>query len=232
MKMSLPSSNENVAKEQERSENSETSSRIAKIFEYQREILFRLEKSNEMLKNCVKISSSRIDGFKKDFAANKEILMTIKTDLDYIYNFARKHGKAFPVCSNSFLEDDKDQQNSILPSMESLRLRRSRQRIRIRYGCCVYFQVKLMPVPISDKEVAKEQSRNLRTRFTANDLIRELIVDLKEGLNQMKGWLEAVRKHEDTFEGFCAKMDSSMMNFSNRLSLISCLLDQSDEIEN
>ncbi|KRX14194.1 KxDL motif-containing protein [Trichinella nelsoni] len=109
MKMPLSSPNENAAKEQERYENLETNSRIAKILEFQREILFRLEKSNEMLKNCVKVSSSRIDGFKKDFAANKEILMTIKTDLDYIYNFARKHGKAFPVCSNSFIEDDKDQ---------------------------------------------------------------------------------------------------------------------------
>ncbi|KRZ89581.1 KxDL motif-containing protein [Trichinella sp. T8] len=183
--MSLSSSNENAAKEQERSENLETNSRIANILEFQREILFRLEKSNEMLKNCVKISSSRIDGFKKDFAANKEILMTIKTDLDYIYNFARKHGKAFP-----------------------------------------------MPVPISDEEVAGEQSRNLRSRVTANDLIKELVVDLKEGLNQMKGWLEAVRKREDTFEGFCAKMDSSMTVFSNRLSLISRLLDRSDEIAN
>ncbi|KAL1241118.1 Protein PET54 [Trichinella spiralis] len=89
-----------------------------------------------------------------------------------------------------------------------------------------------MPVPISDEEVAGEQSRNLRTRVTANDLIQELVVDLKEGLNQMKGWLEAVRKREDTFEGFCAKMDSSMTVFSNRLSLISRLLDRSDEIEN
>ncbi|OUC49042.1 hypothetical protein D917_01003 [Trichinella nativa] len=89
-----------------------------------------------------------------------------------------------------------------------------------------------MPVPISDEEVAGEQSRNLRTHVTANELIKELVVDLKEGLNQMKGWLEAVRKREDTFEGFCAKMDSSMTVFSNRLSLISRLLDRSDEIAN
>ncbi|KRZ49100.1 KxDL motif-containing protein [Trichinella nativa] len=210
--MPLSSSNENAAKEQERSENLETNSRIANILEFQREILFRLEKSNEMLKNCVKISSSRIDGFKKDFAANKEILMTIKTDLDYIYNFARKHGKAFPLTVTVRV---------LRPSEFSsafdriTRLRRS-----------------MMPVPISDEEVAGEQSRNLRTHVTANELIKELVVDLKEGLNQMKGWLEAVRKREDTFEGFCAKMDSSMTVFSNRLSLISRLLDRSDEIAN
>ncbi|KRZ67354.1 KxDL motif-containing protein 1 [Trichinella papuae] len=227
--MPLPSSNENVAKEQERSENSETNSRIAKILEYQREILFRLEKSNEMLKNCVKISSSRIDGFKKDFAANKEILMTIKTDLDYIYNFARKHGKAFPVCSNSFLEDDKDHKEF---ASDTVTVFIAKLNLDITFVLYFLWTEVLMPVPISDEEVAKEQSRNLRTRVTANDLIRELIVDLKEGLNQMKGWLEAVRKREDTFEGFCAKMDSSMTNFSNRLSLISCLLDQSGEIEN
>ncbi|KRY08605.1 KxDL motif-containing protein [Trichinella patagoniensis] len=209
--MPLSSSNENAAKEQERSENLETNSRIANILEFQREILFRLEKSNEMLKNCVKISSSRIDGFKKDFAANKEILMTIKTDLDYIYNFARKHGKAFPVLTVRVLRP-----SEFSSAFDRItRLRRS-----------------MMPVPISDEEVAGEQSRNLRTRVTANDLIKELVVDLKEGLNQMKGWLEAVRKREDTFEGFCAKMDSSMTVFSNRLSLISRLLDRSDEIAN
>ncbi|KRX35594.1 KxDL motif-containing protein [Trichinella murrelli] len=200
--MPLSSSNENAAKEQERSENLETNSRIANILEFQREILFRLEKSNEMLKNCVKISSSRIDGFKKDFAANKEILMTIKTDLDYIYNFALTVRVPRPSEFSSAFD-------------RITRLRRS-----------------MMPVPISDEEVAGEQSRNLRSRVTANDLIKELVVDLKEGLNQMKGWLEAVRKREDTFEGFCAKMDSSMTVFSNRLSLISRLLDRSDEIAN
>ncbi|KRX52243.1 KxDL motif-containing protein [Trichinella sp. T9] len=200
--MPLSSSNENAAKEQERSENLETNSRIANILEFQREILFRLEKSNEMLKNCVKISSSRIDGFKKDFAANKEILMTIKTDLDYIYNFALTVRVLRPSEFSSAFD-------------RITRLRRS-----------------MMPVPISDEEVAGEQSRNLRSRVTANDLIKELVVDIKEGLNQMKGWLEAVRKREDTFEGFCAKMDSSMTVFSNRLSLISRLLDRSDEIAN
>ncbi|KRY28573.1 conserved hypothetical protein [Trichinella spiralis] len=219
--MPLSSSNENAAKEQERSENLETNSRIAKILEFQREILFRLEKSNEMLKNCVNVSSSRIDGFKKDFAANKEILMTIKTDLDYIYNFAQKY----------LLGTARRCYYSILKLTVIVRFLRPSE-FSSAFDRITRLRRSMMPVPISDEEVAGEQSRNLRTRVTANDLIQELVVDLKEGLNQMKGWLEAVRKREDTFEGFCAKMDSSMTVFSNRLSLISRLLDRSDEIEN
>jgi len=55
----------------------------------QKEALRRFEKTNEMLANCAALSTQRLDRARKEAIASRELLRTMKADLENIFRRLR-----------------------------------------------------------------------------------------------------------------------------------------------
>ncbi|VDP22148.1 unnamed protein product [Soboliphyme baturini] len=68
---------------------------IAEITEVQKETLSRLEKSNEMLINCMALTSSSFDSARKQVDYYADMIAEMKRDLDEIFHRIRKYKRAY-----------------------------------------------------------------------------------------------------------------------------------------
>jgi hypothetical protein len=59
------------------------------IVKIQKKTLERFEKTNEMLRNCCILSEQRLEKAKKDFVANKDVILQAKSDLESIFRRIR-----------------------------------------------------------------------------------------------------------------------------------------------
>uniref|UniRef100_A0A915ERI6 KxDL domain-containing protein n=1 Tax=Ditylenchus dipsaci TaxID=166011 RepID=A0A915ERI6_9BILA len=62
---------------------------IEDIIRNQKKSLERFEKTNEMLSTCCALTERRLDKAKKEFAANKEVILQAKADLESIFRRIR-----------------------------------------------------------------------------------------------------------------------------------------------